>query len=133
VTVFPSPFILTCVDRYRPYGPRMGLVDDSQSQKKENGDMLPPRLEFLFTLTGTVAAPIEIGPAPSGLRRIFPSGALSRASRVINGGTGGSTGRSPGHQIAGDFFATVQVGTIQTQSFTFSSCCQRWAATMKRL
>jgi hypothetical protein len=34
--------------------------------------MLPPRLEFLFTLTGTVAAPIEIGATPSGLRRIFP-------------------------------------------------------------
>jgi hypothetical protein len=34
--------------------------------------MLPLRLEFLFTLTGTVSAAIEIGATPSGLRRIFP-------------------------------------------------------------
>ena len=34
--------------------------------------MIPLRTEFLFTLTGGVAEPIEIGDTPSGKRRIFP-------------------------------------------------------------
>lgn len=34
--------------------------------------MIPLRSEFLFTITGTVAPPVEIGSTPSGLRRIFP-------------------------------------------------------------
>ena len=36
--------------------------------------MLPLRSEFLFTLTITVTAPIEIGDTPAGRRRIFPFG-----------------------------------------------------------
>jgi hypothetical protein len=34
--------------------------------------MLPLRSEFLFTLTVTVTAPIDVGTTPSGRRRIFP-------------------------------------------------------------
>jgi hypothetical protein len=34
--------------------------------------MIPLRTEFLFTLTGAVAPPIEIGFTPSGVRRVFP-------------------------------------------------------------
>jgi hypothetical protein len=44
------------------------------SKADEHGDipMIPLRSEFLFTLTGSVAEPIEIGNTPSGERRIFP-------------------------------------------------------------
>jgi hypothetical protein len=41
-------------------------------RKEENANRLPLQLAFLFTLTGTVEAPIDIGTTPSGLRRIFP-------------------------------------------------------------
>jgi hypothetical protein len=34
--------------------------------------MIPLKSEFLFTLTGSIAAPLEIGNTPSGERRIFP-------------------------------------------------------------
>ena len=34
--------------------------------------MTPLRSEFLFTLTGTVASPLEVGATPLGTRRIFP-------------------------------------------------------------
>jgi hypothetical protein len=34
--------------------------------------MIPLRSEFLFTITGTVAPPVEIGSTPAGLRRIIP-------------------------------------------------------------
>ena len=34
--------------------------------------MIPRRSGFLFTLTGTVATPLDIGRTPSGERRIYP-------------------------------------------------------------
>ena|ERR1035438_4051633 len=59
---------------------------------ESENSMIPLRSEFLFTLTGTVAPPIEIGFTPLGLRRIFPitggtfEGPRLRG-RLIPGGT----------------------------------------------
>ncbi len=54
--------------------------------------MIPLRSEFLFTLTGTVGPPIELGSTPLGLRRIFPiTGGTFEGPRLrgtlIRGGT----------------------------------------------
>ena len=49
-------------------------VSGDAAETDEHGGipMIPLRSEFLFTLTGSVAEPLEIGTTPSGERRIFP-------------------------------------------------------------
>jgi hypothetical protein len=49
-------------------------VSGDASEIDEHGGipMIPLRSEFLFTLSGSVAEPLEIGTTPSGERRIFP-------------------------------------------------------------
>jgi Protein of unknown function (DUF3237) len=68
------------------------------------GGSLPLRLEFLFTLTGTIAAPIEIGAAPSGVRRIFPirGGTFERPKlrgKLLPGGADHMLARSDGAML----------------------------------
>jgi hypothetical protein len=49
-------------------------ISGDASETDEHGEipMIPLKSEFLFTLTGSVAEPLEIGNTPSGERRIFP-------------------------------------------------------------
>jgi hypothetical protein len=46
--------------------------DSEQINKQGEAFMIPLRSAFLFTLTGSVAEPLEIGRTPLGERRIFP-------------------------------------------------------------
>jgi Protein of unknown function (DUF3237) len=49
------------------------IAGDAAETDEHGGiPMIPLRSEFLFTLTGSVAEPLEIGTTPSGERRIFP-------------------------------------------------------------
>jgi hypothetical protein len=46
--------------------------DAAETDEHGGIPMIPFKSEFLFTLTGSVAEPLDIGTTPSGERRVFP-------------------------------------------------------------
>jgi len=99
--------------------------------------MIPLRTEFLFTLTGGVAEPIEIGDTPSGKRRIFPiDGGQFEGPRLkgklLAGGSDAMLVRGDG-VVLPDVRMTLQTDDVQLIFMTYRGMRHGPPEVMERL
>ena len=99
--------------------------------------MISLRSEFLFTLTGSVAEPLEIGTTPSGERRIFPiEGGEFVGPRlkgtVLPGGSDAMLVRADG-VVLPDVRMTLRTDDAQLIFMRYGGMRHGPAAVMKRL
>jgi hypothetical protein len=104
-----------------------------------NADVGLPELksEFLFTLSGTVGEPLDIGPTPKGERRIFPitGGEFNGPrlkGRVLEGGSDAMLVRNDSVMVP-DVRMTLQTDDNQLVFMTYSGMRHGPAEVMQRL